>query len=240
MLEGDGLLALWNGVDPARAGEYDFWHTREHVPERVAIPGMLSARRYVGGDGALPRYLTLYDLENMAVLESSPYRALLGSPTPWSTSMRPSFRGFFRLACRPVARLGAGIGGALWATTLDLPESPALDASSARDLLRSALAIPAVTGAQFSVVDPESPPVPFNIGGTIPDYPQDAVLTLEGYDRDALASSIDAIQAWLATSVLGRSRTAWTRYALGYAIQRDELPDVVAAIRPPGRFAAGD
>ncbi len=233
MLEGKGLLALWNGVDPARAAEYDLWHTREHVPERVAVPGMLSARRYVAGNGPLPQYLTLYDLEDIGVLTSAPYRRLLEQPTPWSRSMRPSFRGFLRLACRPLARLGGGAGGALIATTLGLADGAAwANAERIAAMLRGALAIPAVSGAQLAVVASDIPAVPFTIGGDMPDYPRDAVLTLEGYDREALVTASGAIAGWLGASVLAGATTAWTSYSLGYLICRADLPFVVTAAQP--------
>ena len=61
---GNGMLALWNGVDPARRDEYDLWHTREHVPERVAVPGMLGARRCVRLDGHQHHRLDCRDLGN--------------------------------------------------------------------------------------------------------------------------------------------------------------------------------
>ena len=74
MLEGQGLPALWNGVDPARAAEYHLWHSREHVPERVAVPGMIRAFRSVDADGPLPSCPTLYDLQTIDVPIGAPYR----------------------------------------------------------------------------------------------------------------------------------------------------------------------
>ena len=241
MLEGNGLLALWNGVDPARAAEYHLWHTREHVPERVSVPGMIRAFRYVDGDGPLPSCLTLYDLQAMDVLTSAPYRALLENPTEWSRSMRPSFRGFLRLACRPVARGGGGTGGAVLATTLGLGKG--LDLPDPAGFLRGALSIPAVTGAHLAETDPGVPSVPFTIGGDLPDYPpdypQDAVLVLEGYSRRALEAARNAVEAWLAASPLAGADTAWTSYALGYAVAAADLPHVVVAPRQaPGQASA--
>ncbi len=227
MLEGEGLLALWNGIDPARAAEYHLWHSREHVPQRVAVPGMIRAFRYVDGAGLLPACLTLYDLQTIDVLTSAPYRALLDSPTEWSRSMRPSFRGFLRLACRPVARLGGGVGGAVLATTLRLPHGLALPDPAG--FLRGALAIPAVTGAQIAVVAPEIPSVPFTIGGDMPDYPRDAVLLLDGYDRAALVAASGAVARWLDGSPLAGVETAWTSYVLGYVVDAADLADVVVA-----------
>ena len=114
-LAGDAFLALWNDVEPGRQCEYESWHTLEHVPERVAVRGILSGRRYVRAEGAAisPFYFTLYDLDRPSVLESSDYVDLLRSPTRWSAEMRPSLRRFTRIPCRREFSLGNGIGGAV-------------------------------------------------------------------------------------------------------------------------------
>ena len=82
------LLALWNDVDPALEADYDDWHAREHVPERLTVPGMAWALRYrwIAG-AAMPRYLTLYGLRDPAVLDGEPYQRLLREPTPASRRM---------------------------------------------------------------------------------------------------------------------------------------------------------
>jgi hypothetical protein len=95
------LLALWNDVDPQRDAEYNQWHAREHVPERLTVPGMLWALRYGRvGAGAMPRYLTLYGLRDAAVLDSPQYRLLLAEPTPTSRAMRPALRHIARWVCQ--------------------------------------------------------------------------------------------------------------------------------------------
>ena len=93
-------LALWNDVDPERDIEYNEWHAREHVPERLTVPGMLWALRYgrVGG-GTMPQYLTLYGLRDADVLDGAGYRRLLAEPTPASRSMRPALCNVARWVC---------------------------------------------------------------------------------------------------------------------------------------------
>jgi hypothetical protein len=94
------LLALWNDVDPLREAEYNEWHAREHVPERLTVPGMLWALRYGrAGVGTMPRYPTLYGLRDTHVLDSAEYRRLLADPTPASRSMRPALRNIARWVC---------------------------------------------------------------------------------------------------------------------------------------------
>ena len=97
------LLALWNDVEPSFEAEYNDWQTREHVPERCRVPGILWGRRYRLQDqpqAALPRYLTLYGLRDEAVLESPAYRRLLNEPTPLSRRMRPVLSHLSRWVCR--------------------------------------------------------------------------------------------------------------------------------------------
>jgi hypothetical protein len=43
----NAILALWNDYPAAMAEEYEAWHTFEHVPERLTVPGMRAARRYI-------------------------------------------------------------------------------------------------------------------------------------------------------------------------------------------------
>src|SRR4051794_337106 len=112
-LAGRALLALWNDIRPTREPEYDRWHSIEHVPERVAVRGILGARRYVNRARDRHRYFTLYELESLDVLESDEYRDLVLHPTPWSASMRGDFANFLRAPCSVVASSGDGIGGAL-------------------------------------------------------------------------------------------------------------------------------
>lgn len=53
---GQGVLAIWNGIAPEAEAEFVAWHVREHIPERVGLPGFLRGRRYVGDAEAHPRY----------------------------------------------------------------------------------------------------------------------------------------------------------------------------------------
>jgi hypothetical protein len=55
----------------------------------------------------------LYEVETPEAFHTAEYRDLLENPTPWSASMRPSFRNFLRVPCERVARLGHGRGAAL-------------------------------------------------------------------------------------------------------------------------------
>jgi hypothetical protein len=95
------LLALWNDVDDALDAAYNVWHAKEHVPERLTVPGILWALRYERSNGSsMPRFLTLYGLRNAQVLESAEYQRLLDHPTPASRAMRPALNNISRWVCR--------------------------------------------------------------------------------------------------------------------------------------------
>src|ERR1700722_14477410 len=106
--KGNAFLALWNDFDPARDAEYNCCHTFEHVPERVGIAGILSARRYIARERGEQRYFTLYDAASLTAFEGPEYLDVAEHPTTWSLSMRPSFRNFLRCPCASLLRLGAG------------------------------------------------------------------------------------------------------------------------------------
>jgi hypothetical protein len=69
------LVAMMN--PPADEDAFNAWYDEEHVPLRLGVPGFLSARRYrAAEDTGGPRYLALYDLASVDVLESEPYQRL--------------------------------------------------------------------------------------------------------------------------------------------------------------------
>ena len=55
--------------------EFQDWYDSEHFPERQGCPGFLTAHRFVCLDG-WPRYLAMYDLEDVEVLRGEGYRKI--------------------------------------------------------------------------------------------------------------------------------------------------------------------
>ncbi|WP_428029442.1 hypothetical protein [Ancylobacter sp.] len=79
-----GFLLVLMQPPPAFEDEFNAWYDTEHVPERVAVEGFESGRRYVCLDGH-PRYLAMYDMENEAVLETESYlRVSADRASPWT------------------------------------------------------------------------------------------------------------------------------------------------------------
>ena len=102
-------MLLWFDVIPEMIDEHDDWHTREHFPERVAIPGFIRAQRWVSIAGG-PRYLVVYEVTDIDVLASAAYLERLNNPTPWTRRMMPGYRGMVRGFCKVESRHGSVLG----------------------------------------------------------------------------------------------------------------------------------
>ncbi|NVK41358.1 MAG: hypothetical protein HWE39_08945 [Oceanospirillaceae bacterium] len=109
-LEGQAVLALWNDTAVELDEEYNAWHSTEHVPERLTVPGIVRARRYKNADDATYPYFTLYELLDLDVLESAPYRTLIEHPTPWSRRMRTKFTNMKRVPASNRVSQGEPVG----------------------------------------------------------------------------------------------------------------------------------
>ena len=108
-LLGKAAMILGFDVDPEAIGEHDDWHTHEHLPERLSIPGFARASRWVAQTGA-PRYFVMYEVAELGVLESAAYLERLNNPSPWTTRMMAHYRGMQRGFCRLSASAGLGLG----------------------------------------------------------------------------------------------------------------------------------
>ncbi|MGH7984845.1 MAG: hypothetical protein ACREQX_00945 [Candidatus Binataceae bacterium] len=98
---GTGLLAVWTDIDAEAEAEFNRWYDTEHVPERVALPGFLSGKRYVAVEGQ-PKYLALYDLADENVLKSDAYLKITKSPSEWTGRITPHFRNTSRCVYREI------------------------------------------------------------------------------------------------------------------------------------------
>jgi hypothetical protein len=116
-----GILAIWNDREDSVADVYERWYLSEHLPERLAVPGFLAARRYEARKGS-PRFFTFYDVQSPAVLSSEDYLARLASPSPLTREVMANFRNMMRTACLSIHRSpGAAVGGCVVAAYVEQP-----------------------------------------------------------------------------------------------------------------------
>jgi hypothetical protein len=90
--KGSGLLMVWADVPAEKEDEFNRWYNEEHLPERLAIPGFLSAARYEAIKGG-PKHLAYYELESPEVLESEAYKYVQAHPTVWTRRCSPTVLG---------------------------------------------------------------------------------------------------------------------------------------------------
>jgi len=76
--------------------EFQDWYDTEHFPERQGCPGFLTANRFVCIDG-WPRYLAMYDLEDVEVLRGEGYRKIAHERySAWTHRIIPKVTGQYR------------------------------------------------------------------------------------------------------------------------------------------------
>lgn len=111
-LTGEGAICIWHDVPmPVRADYYE-WHDREHMPERVGIPGFRRGRRYIAIEGA-PEIYTLYETEAPQINAGADYLQRLNNPSAWTRRVAPQLTNNIRSLCRVLLSLGNGQGGLL-------------------------------------------------------------------------------------------------------------------------------
>ena len=109
---GNGALVLNFDVEPAAVVEHDHWHTKEHMPERLSIPGFLRGTRWIA-EGGSPRYLVIYEVRDVNVLTGADYLQRLNNPSAWTSQTMAQVRGMRRGFCRVEGSVGLGLGHAL-------------------------------------------------------------------------------------------------------------------------------
>jgi hypothetical protein len=202
---GRAAVAMWWNVAPEARAEWEDWHTREHMPERLGIPGFLRGSRWMAESGE-PSYFVLYEVESLDTLTGGKYVERLNNPTPWSLKMMPQHRDMVRTLCQVRASYGGGLAGL--ATTIrfstpqgGMPELPARKGISGAHLLE---ALPPAGVPQTAEQKIR--------GG---DAHAERVLLACGYDVDAVQSVAAQLALPGATAGL---------YRLAYSMTPKDLP----------------
>jgi hypothetical protein len=145
-LKGSAFLAIWHDIAEGEHGEYIEWHTREHMPERLSIPGFRTGKRLRAPAAARYVFGTIYAGDTVEVFRSAAYLERLNHPTAWTAAVAPSFRNFLRVACDRVATAGRGDGGSIATIRFDFagPDADAAVRKAAQGLASSMLRLPGV------------------------------------------------------------------------------------------------
>ena len=202
--------------------EHDRWHTHEHLPERLSIPGFCRGTRWIATEGR-PRYMVLYEVESLATLASDAYLARLNNPTPWTTRMMPHYRGMSRGLCAVLGSFGFGQGG-IAALICFTPEA-SQSASLKRWLLEALRAVPQMPGlgsahllqgTQSAAMTNEQ-----RIRGA--DRGVDSAVIVTGYDDNAVAAYANDLCAVGGLPDRGAGELSCATYRLSFSLASAEV-----------------
>ena len=198
-LTGDAFLAIWHDIEPDSQEEYMEWHTREHMPERVSIPGFRAGKRLINHGLSRYRYGTIYTGDDVEVFRSPAYLERLNAPTEWTLRVQPAFRNFLRVACLRLASSGAGEGGAVATLRCDFAEGGGEADLRARAaaLAGAVLRIRGVCCAHVGVARPEVSAVRTRETELRPEMGEkgfDALVIAEGSGLPELEAALDEIR----------------------------------------------
>ncbi|MBU9661821.1 hypothetical protein KTF22_07925 [Burkholderia multivorans] len=175
-----GQLCVWTDIDPAHEADFNAWYDREHMQERVAIPGFTHARRFRATDRGPRKYLALYVTDTLDVFRGDAYRRAFAQQTAWSLANFERMTGTQRRVGELTIEAGDGEGAHLALFVLP-PER--IDVAQLRARFDAALREPAVHAARLFRTTPElSAP----IGADAAARPAaDALVLIEGSDAAA-------------------------------------------------------
>jgi hypothetical protein len=219
-LQGHAFIGIWHDLAPGSGPEFERWHTEEHMPERVGVPGFLRGTRYMNWEGGPHVCFTRYELAHIEVFRSPGYLARLNAPTPWSNRVQPEMRNFLRVSCLNVISLGAGTGGAI--ATLCIRLADASDAAAGRRLSALAIefrALRGVTSAHLGLheigsVDQRTAESALRPAPAA--APFDYVMLIEAIDRKSLEACAQTVERMLADA--GAATLEQEHFALAYQL----------------------
>ena len=207
-LRGSAFLAMWHDIAEGADGEYVEWHTREHMPERLSIPGFTTGKRLQAPGASRHVFGTVYAGESLETFRSPAYLERLNNPTLWTAAVAPSFRNFLRVACEKIATAGNGDGGSMVTIRLDLSGENAERQlrAKARSLADGILALRGVSCVHIGISRSEVSSVrtrETELRKEMNESGFDVVILVEGSSSPGLRSALpEAEQLAIASGVL--------------------------------------
>ena len=92
-----GLLEVRLHIHADHEAELNDWYDREHVPELLRSPGVLSATRYTEMAAGIKMHRAFYELDGASVTLGKDFQRLLVYRTAWSTRMYALYDNLHRI-----------------------------------------------------------------------------------------------------------------------------------------------
>ncbi|HSG75554.1 MAG TPA: hypothetical protein VLA30_05400 [Burkholderiales bacterium] len=183
---GRAAMLLFFDIAPEAIAEHDDWHTHEHLPERLSIPGFLRGTRWVGLRGGQSRYFVIYEVRDTGVLTSAAYLERLNNPTPWTQKMMPSYRGMTRGFCAVTGSAGLGMGHAALVVRFKPGDAAPLRDWLVKEVIPGLATRPGLGGC-FLFESAVAPPMTREQRIRGADAGVDWALVVTGYDEETVA-----------------------------------------------------
>lgn len=219
---------MWWDMAPEMKLEFEHWHSHEHFPERLGVPGFQRASRWTsaaGGEGIF----VMYELTSYAILSSDAYVRHLNTPSPWSMRMMPHHRNMVRSQCHVLESSGSSVAR----NALTLRVSPMQDGADELRAFFKALCTalvqrPGIVGA--NLLRHQTPLVAETTEQRIrnsADRVADWVFVVHGYETHAVQSLVDAD---LSAGALRASGAADGAISGLYTLSHSATPDDMAGL----------
>jgi len=191
---------IWTDIAPEEEDAFNDWYENEHMPDRVLrVPGFTRGRRFGAVSGG-PKYLAYYEMANSDVFWTKEYVAMRSEPDPKSRHFVARFKNALRSTATIAFERDQGEGsilGIAGMTARDNADAQLLDASQIE-----AAFVPGLTRIRLSKTSDELVQGNFkkmdeHARGSL--RPRDRVpswvVTVEGNDRSAVATTLCSLQA---------------------------------------------
>ena len=111
-LLGGAVLVNWGGIIPDKEEDYNQWHSKEHMPERISLPGFLRGYRAmeIEGTNLNHKYFMMYEAKNKEVFVSKEYLERLNNPTKWTKEILSNYISPSRTICSVISSKSIGSG----------------------------------------------------------------------------------------------------------------------------------
>ncbi|HXH84158.1 MAG TPA: hypothetical protein VNN07_14715 [Candidatus Tectomicrobia bacterium] len=198
---GSAALGIWFDLHSGDREDFEGWYRRQHLPERLGVPGFMRGRRYRAAGGGHPEFFTLYETRDGDVLSSAPYLERLNDPTPWTRRALPRMARMVRNGYRLLAT-GPDVLGARLLTVRILPHAgrgPAVRDALAKEAVGAVRQLGGVAGCAVYETLPAAGSIVTEerkiVGGEVTSAPP--YLALCEHEDEAAAGVLDAFwRAW--------------------------------------------